>query len=196
MKKGKYEKLREQYPEYVNMEQLYRICGIAKRSAKYLLDHGIIPCQDTGKKTWRYRIAIVDVIIYLRQREQWGSMIPKNAVSSRPNPSSRLRQSYASMMQNGDERLLTEYFAYIYADFPDVVTTAEVCEMTGLSKKTILTFIKTGGLSSMLIGGKHHIPKATLLDYMCGKSFLETQSNSEQFTKILGGFELWKTAKS
>jgi len=76
VKQGKYESLREQYPPHISLDQLHRICGIAKRSAKYLVEHGIIPAQDTGRQTWRYKIALDDVIIYLRRREQVGSMIP------------------------------------------------------------------------------------------------------------------------
>ena len=50
MKNNKYDYLWDQYPEYVSSNQLYKICRIAKRSAKYLLENGIIPCEDTGKK--------------------------------------------------------------------------------------------------------------------------------------------------
>ena len=61
-KQGKYESLREKYPEFISLDQLHKVCGIAKRSAKYLVDNGIIPYQDTGRQTWRYKIAIDDVI--------------------------------------------------------------------------------------------------------------------------------------
>jgi hypothetical protein len=51
MGKKKYDCLREQYPEYVSLDQLYRICGIAKRSALYLIQNDIIPSIDTEKRT-------------------------------------------------------------------------------------------------------------------------------------------------
>lgn len=82
----KYETLKNQYPEFISLDQLYRICRIAKRSALYLIQHGIIPAIDTGRTTWRYKIAIDDVITYLQRREQTGSMIrmiPMGAVTSR-----------------------------------------------------------------------------------------------------------------
>ena len=37
----KYQALKEQYPDYVSLDQFYRICGIAKRSALYLVQNGI-----------------------------------------------------------------------------------------------------------------------------------------------------------
>ena len=82
MNQGKYESLREQYPEYISLDQLHKVCGVAKRSAQYLVEHGIIPAIDTGKKTWKYRIAIDDVIAYLIKLEEVGSMIPRGTVTS------------------------------------------------------------------------------------------------------------------
>ena len=44
-----YSDLLREYPEIISADQLYRICKISKRKAKWLLDNGIIPCHDTGK---------------------------------------------------------------------------------------------------------------------------------------------------
>ena len=57
-----YSFLYEEYPEVISADQLYRICRISKRKAKLLLDGGYIPCQDSGKKTRRYKIRIDDVV--------------------------------------------------------------------------------------------------------------------------------------
>ena len=43
--------LREQYPAVISKDQLYRICHISKRKAVWLLEHGVIPCEDPGKQT-------------------------------------------------------------------------------------------------------------------------------------------------
>ena len=54
----KYQILKEQYLEYVSLDQLYRICKISKKSARYLVENSIAPAIDSGKETWRYKIAI------------------------------------------------------------------------------------------------------------------------------------------
>ena len=61
--------LYEEYPEVISADQLYQICHISKRKAKWLLEHGYIPCEDSGKKTRRYKIRLNDVIDYLRTLE-------------------------------------------------------------------------------------------------------------------------------
>jgi len=196
MRKKKYEGLREQYPEYVSLDQLYRICGIAKRSALYLIQHDIIPSIDTGKKTWRYKIALDDVITYLRRREQLGSMIPPGAASSRTKYPKKPRRTFASLIIQDEESAIAEYFSFIYNDYPDVLTTPDIVEMTGFAKRTVLQLLKDGEIDALRVGGRYMIPKQYLLSFVQTPRFIEAKSNSDNYIKILGGFEIWKTAKS
>lgn len=64
-----YSYLRDQYPEIVSMDQLYRICHISKRKAKWLLENGIVPCQDSGRQTRCFQIRLEDIITFLEQRD-------------------------------------------------------------------------------------------------------------------------------
>ena len=65
-----YSHLRDEYPKIISQDQLYRICRISKRKATWLLENGYIPCEDSGKKTRRFKIRIDDVIIYLTKLEK------------------------------------------------------------------------------------------------------------------------------
>ena len=61
--------LRKEFPETISMDQLYRICHISKRKAHWLLEHGIIPCRDSGKHTRRFSIRLEEVIRFLELRD-------------------------------------------------------------------------------------------------------------------------------
>ena len=65
----KYDAIRRAYPETISKEQFYRIAHISKATALHLLQNGLVPCKDTGKKTRRYTIRTDDVITYLIDRE-------------------------------------------------------------------------------------------------------------------------------
>ena len=56
-----YSALLMEYPEVISKEQVYRICHISKRKATWLLENGIIPCKDSGKKTRRFQVRTIDV---------------------------------------------------------------------------------------------------------------------------------------
>ena len=93
-----YKKLQKIYPEYISLDQLYRICKISKRSAVYLVQNNIIASTDTGRKTWRYKIKLDDVISYLKMREKHGSMIPRGAVTSRHNRYENTQKPHTSLL--------------------------------------------------------------------------------------------------
>ena len=189
MEQRRYSELIEQYPEYVSLDQLTRICRISKRNAKYLVDNGIIPYIDTGKKTWRYKIALDDVIDYLVRREQIGSMIPRGATS----PCMSHRKCFVQMVESGHKADISKYFNHIYADYADVLTTADIVEMTGLEKSTISKLLKDGVIKSITTHPKYLVPKSYLMDFVVTPRFIEYRTNSEQFLRVLGGFETWKS---
>ena len=62
-------KIKETYPEKIGLEQMRVICHISKKTARYLLKSGLVPCIDTGKKTRQYIINTKDVIAYLKKRQ-------------------------------------------------------------------------------------------------------------------------------
>jgi len=197
MEDEKYKELRKRYPRYVSKEQLYVICRISKRSAKYLLDNGIIPCEDTGKKTRRYRVALKDIIAYLKKRDSTGNtLIPFGAASSKSKKAKGPKTSYAQVILLGQESEVRRYFEYIFAEFPDVLNTYDVTEMTGLSLNTVQRLIKSGTIRSLNVDRRHMIPKPYMLDFVTSPEFLNIKSNSRDFQRILGGFSVWKTQKS
>lgn len=191
----KYAKLKADYPEYISKIQLYQICGISPRSASYLIEKGVIPAIDTGKPTWRYKIRLDDVIAYLRKREKLGSMIPPGSASSRYKRPNNPRKSYAMFIAEGGEKEIAAYFEHIYSGYSDVLTANDIVEMTGLHKKTVLRLLLEGKIKSITSQPKYMIPKPYLLEFVISPYFIEHKSSTEVFRKVLGGFELWKTAK-
>jgi hypothetical protein len=201
MKQGKYESLRDVYPEKISLDHLRTICRISKRSAKYLVEHGIIPAHDTGKKTWRFLISLDDVITYLRRREQVGSMIPRGVATSRKrkkpsNLNTSTRASFSKFVTPGQESEVSDFFNYIYADCGEVLTSDDIAEMTGLPKNVILKFLKSGLIKSIMSYPRYLVPKPYLLEFVVTPRFIEYRTNTELFKKIVGGFEIWIKAKS
>ena len=60
-----------QYPEYITKDQMYRICHISKKTCLFLLESGLVPNIDSGKKTRRFKIKTEDVIDYLKSRDDY-----------------------------------------------------------------------------------------------------------------------------
>lgn len=167
---NQYEYLKEQYPETISLNQLYQICRISKRSASYLLQNKIIPCiENSANKTWRYCVALDDVITYLQQRDNAGSMIPRGATTSK-----RKRRSLDQSSNLNEYRAnLEPYYTKINNDCPDtLLTVADISLLTGLSRVTIRSFIRDECLRAILEGNVYYIPKPWFLEYIQSSHFL------------------------
>ena len=189
----KYQILAKQYPEYVSLDQLYRICKISKKSARYLVENGIIPAENTGRKTWKYKIALDDVITYLCKRDKIGSMIPLGAVSNRAQSSDRPaihRHAYSKLIASGDKkRKVIAYFCHVCTDFEEALSTEDIMAITGLGKSTILKLLKDGYIRSIASHPHYIVPKKCLLEFLVTPRFMEVRSASEKFIQILKDVE-------
>ncbi len=138
-----YQQILDEYPEYVTKEQLYQICHISKKSAQNLLESGEIPCIDSGRKTHRFLIATADVVDYLQRRD------------SAPRPAA-------------DETAVEKIRAAL-ALYPDVLSVAQVSELTGRRSSTVTKWCRLNYIENIYAGGKNHIPKASLADFLVSR---------------------------
>ena len=74
----------------------------------------------------------------------------------------------------GEERLLAkEWYEQQLANYPDVLTVAQVCEVTGYQRHTILKWCSKGLLKAILQTPKYMIPKVWLLEFVTSDFFNE-----------------------
>ena len=162
----KYQAILDEYPAVITKEQLYKICHISKRTAAYLLESGLIPCERSDKKTRKYKIATEDVVAFLEKRA--------NAPGRFAAPQGWRKTGYGKgpREQSPDklEKLLA-YFESLMAPYPDVLSIDEVGELTGYSGSCISKWCAKDYLHHFHIGKKYLIPKPYLLDFMMGPYF-------------------------
>ena len=138
-----YQQILDEYPEYITKEQLYRICHISKKTAQNLLESGEIPCTDTGKKTHRFLISAVDVVDYLRRRDS----------EPKPEPDAGVAEQIRSAL----------------ALYPDVLSVMQVSAITGRYPQTVTKWCRSQYIKSYSSGGKNHILKASLTDFLISR---------------------------
>ncbi|PKM79847.1 MAG: DNA-binding protein [Firmicutes bacterium HGW-Firmicutes-14] len=113
------------------MEQFRAVAHISKRKAKWLLENGVIPCEDSGKQTRRFQIRLTDVLEFLRRRDagELDTVIPVGAFNS---------QSTSPRQQTDIES--EELFSFLvkeWADVSDMLTTNQAAELTGYNNNTV-----------------------------------------------------------
>ena len=62
---------------------------------------------------------------------------------------------------------MDDYNVYIFAEYPDVVSTDELCEMLGgISRKLVYRILQEGQIPSLRIGRSYKIAKADVIAYV------------------------------
>lgn len=145
-----YSYLYEKYSEYISAEQLYQICHIAKRKAKWLLDNGVIPCHNSGKKTRCYRVRLEDVINYLQvcEHDSEAVIAPVGTFCS--------YQSVSPIAQI-DRTEYERYLGVEWAEAPDMLTATDIQNLLGYSITATRRWMSDGWLRSILLQGNKRV---------------------------------------
>ena len=151
--------IRQNYPKFVSKDQVYRIGHVSKATALFLLQSGLIPCTDSGKKTRRYRVRLDDVIEYLLNREI-------DPIAYKPPEGYYINKSHPVSPHHKRARIPPEllpgarYFVEEKMQkYDDVMTTAEVAKFLGYSKKTVVSWYERKEIKCFLIKGNSFWPQ-------------------------------------
>nr|WP_319489722.1 helix-turn-helix domain-containing protein [uncultured Caproiciproducens sp.] len=176
-----YSHLLDEYPEVISQDQLYRICHISKRKATWLLENGYIPCQDTGKKTRRFKIQITDVIEYLTRLEDSPECLltPPGIFSS----GIKYRPRHRAEVQLDADKFM-EMLKKKWGSFPDALTVVDVIKLTGYCQTTISEWLSKEKLFGVWYRNKYLIPKDYLIEYMATKAHRIHQKSKKHMNLI------------
>ena len=173
---SKYRYLLNQYPETVQKEQFRIICHISKRTARYLLQSGLVPCVQSGKKTRNYTIKMKDIVRYLERRE-----IHPEKYKLPPGSYSGTYAVKPLLPESVTTEELRKYYIESFRDIPDIVSTREAAELTGATASTVAKWIRTKKLKALSHGPAFIIPKVNLIDFMASDAYLNKRLKSQKF---------------
>lgn len=180
-----YSYLQREYPETISMDQLYRICHISKRKARWLLEHGVIPCQDSGKQTRRFSIRLEDVICFLEQRDTGllDNVIPQGIFSnSSPPPVRPARQVL-------DEDKFCAYLLECWEDWPDMLTTRQASELCGYSVNALNRWWNLGQIQGVKYRNELRYSKESLACWLASAKGQAIAALSQQHREWMKEFE-------
>ena len=158
----------------LSAEQTRKILHISKRKCVYLLEHRIIPCEITEKKTHRYLVREEDVLAYADHADE---IILPPVFSAAAGKSHR---------KEHDPRIRKSDFLLIWATEPDALTPADVQRLTGYTGSTVGQWIRKRKLRSVTVQGRSLVAKEWLAEFMAlhGTRIVH---KSEVHLKILKG---------
>lgn len=172
-----------EYPEYITKEQMYRICHISKKTCLFLLESGLVPSIDSGKKTRRFKIKTSDVIKYLQERDDYPELY-KAPDGFYKHAGCKKAPSFDEVFTKDDLVTMREYYAELIFNYPDVMTIEQIAEFTGYCKTSVRAWCSKQEIKCFLIRQRFQIPKEHLLDFLVSKYFIGIAVKSAKHRKF------------
>ena len=176
--------------EIISLEQLYKMLHISKRKAAWMLQNGIIPCENRNTPTHKYSIRKEDVLAYIaRSDREKRKEIPVGIFNAKKTNNPRRTESQGSdcggyfddtnYKLRGKERAkFKKMLEDLISDVPDTLTVDEVAELTGYHRRTVLRYVQRKYIYAVNIMGKYYISKQSIINYLAtDKAFKNTQKS-------------------
>ena len=176
--------LRNEYPETVSMDQLYRICHISKRKAKWLLENGIIPCQDSGRQTRRFQIRLEDIITFLEQRD--AGLLREDIPAGIFSSGGRTLENPRQILDSG---ALCAFLLERWADAPDMLTVAQAASLCGYGPSTINRWVRDSIVEAVRCYGSNLISKESLAERLASSEGQLIPARSALHKELLEDFQ-------
>ena len=144
----------------------------------------MIPCEDSGKKTRRFRIRLEDVIDFLERRdaEELDAILPRGTFTSASHPVCQPRTYLDS--EELCTFILTEWDGQL-----DMLTVREAAELCGYSIHTVSGWVREGTVASVAYHGAFLVSKESLAGWLASKEGQGIGHMSEVHRGLMDGFQ-------
>lgn len=168
------EEIKRNYPNILSLENIRCILHISKRKAAWMLQHGIIKCEISEKKTKQYRVRKRDLFDYLDKLEQGDPSVL--------TPIGRFNTKEPKKLRVPQEVLPSIMFAKPPNDFrpwledewykvSDLLLTQDIAQLTGYDKNSVKRWIAEKRLRSVRTQNQLISTKTWLIDFYCEDAY-------------------------
>ena len=176
------------YPDPMGRTDFRKACRIGTRTSIYLLQSGLVPCENTGKQTRCYKIAKADVAAYLRRRlaEPAYYTPPSGWYKNYPNhkpPAFGLNG--ALVLTDATRRRVRRWYENLLARQPDVLDAHQIARVTGYASRTVSHWCAEGRLKAFSHQHTYKVPKEWLLEFLTSEDYNSiTRKSKEHYAMI------------
>jgi len=178
--------------EKLYAEEICKILHISKRKCAWMLQNGMIPCKDTGKKTHRYIVTRSDLDEYIKDSAAHPEkyFIPitfstKNPGVRKPNKTYETDKFYLHPEQVPDD--FRAWLDDEWYDLPDAITPKDVESILGYEHESVRRWIGRGWLRITRAHNFEYVAREWLIDFMCDYGF-QIIKKSERHRELLGRY--------
>lgn len=174
-------------PDTFSLEDFRVVCHISKRTARYYLRNGLVPCEISDKKTHCYSIKRQELINALKeyQKYPYKFAVPKqwNDEKQQGQPETLAEHKICAITYLSDRDLtspaLKKYYEKKLEGCLDLLNGSEIERVTGYSRKTINRWCEEGKLHCIKRKPSVLVQKKKMLAFLASKEYNSIMSKSK-----------------
>ena len=176
-------------PDTFSLEDLRVVCHISKRTARYYLRAGLIPCEISEKKTHCYTIRKQDLLDALKEYQKQPC---KFAIPKALNDEKRQRQEALKMMV--EQRILSinclpekdlksttlkKYYQKRLENCRDMLQPPDIEAITGYPRKVVRRWCVEDKLHCIMLDSRIWVKKKDMLSFLCSGEYNSIMRKSQ-----------------
>ncbi len=178
--------------DYMSGSQLRQYLHISTRKMKYLMDHDLIPHENTGGTTHKYRVRVEDAEAFQARMETDPQLIAALAghFSSHKNDRPKLyRPPIKADAATADEFRL--WLTARWAELPDALPAVTAAKLCGAEAKTITKLVRDKRIGGTVVGHVMLCVKADWIAWLASPEMIATNKN-EVYVELMKEFKRQK----
>ena len=166
-----------QLPDTFSLEDFRVVCHISKRTARYFLRAGLIPCEISEKKTHCYTIRKQDLLDALKeyQKQPCKFALPEAFRDEKRQRKKQMEERIYSINCLPDKDLasptLKKYYDKKLGACLDLLNCSEIERITGYTRKIIYRWCQQGTLRYVKLQPRLLVPKENLRLFLASKEY-------------------------
>ena len=121
-----YKRVSRDFEKYINKEELRIMLHISKRKATWMLENGVIPCINSGKKTRQFKIKLSDVEEFVRTGKEINAPVGQFSAAKYNK-----RKLIHTRLTEQELASFREYLTYKFRHKPDALTIIQAKKLIG-----------------------------------------------------------------
>lgn len=176
---------------YISGSELRQFLHISTRKMKFIMDNNLIPHENTGQVTHKYRVKRKDAAKFKsKMKSDPNFMIEfKGQFTSRPDKQKEKvkREKENTEFTLSNEKKFVSYIKMLWQDLPDAIPAQEVAKIIGVNPKSLHRLKREGKLNSVNIAHVQYCAKSEIIYYLASETQIRF-NRTEEYLAIYNGF--------
>ncbi len=164
--------------EYMSGSQLRQYLHISTRKMKYLMDHDLIPHENTGGTTHKYRVRVEDAVVFKERMEKDAELIAALAghfsshKNERPKPYRPPITADAATAE-----AFRVWLTARWAGLPDALPAVTAAKLCGAEAKAITKLVRDKRICGTVVGHVMLCVKQDWIAWLASVEMIATNKN-------------------